>query len=272
MSVDNDGENTVPACERTVDDRRNPGDCRKVRGITLGIRKYRLTRGFVFARVMNVPESARQPGANDRVAQHRSSERCGGVTSSVHEAQRVRTGQEATVLRGTAHRETGESGGEVPGRPRAGHPNCPARDPTGRRECDDAGNRVSVNGVEGLHEPGNRQPGAPLRQRSSLRRVTGSGVSGNGGRFAGRRGRGGTGIGQPMWRRRGNGPLRRRPGLDSGDGGRFADRRGRGGRSAGFARTARRTAAAEVRLGDGRKRASPAESLSREHDGRCVRS
>lgn len=180
--MDNGGENPTRSCERTVDDRGNPGDSGKVRGITLGIQKYPLTRCFVFARVMDVPESARRPGANNRVAQHRSSERSRVVTSSSHEAQRVRTGHEATVLRGTARRATGESGDEVPGRPRAGHPNCPVRDPTGRRESDDAGNRVSVNGVEGLHEPGNRQPGAPLRQRSSLRRVTGSGVSGNGGR------------------------------------------------------------------------------------------
>ena len=118
------------------------------------------------------------------------------------------------------------------------------------------------------------RPRFRLRQRGPLRRATGSGVSGNGGRFAGQPGRGGTVIGKPIWRRGGNGagqPADRVS--NSGDGGRATGRRRRGGSCrrvrpevevegsrTGFARST------------GRKRASPAGTPSGGNDGRCDRS
>ena len=172
-------------------------------------------------------------------------------------------------------RATGRPGGaELRGTgPTAGEaPQLPHSEATRAAHSEGTGNRVSVNGVVGPNGAGRpADRGHQLRQRGPLRRATGSGVSGNGGRFAGRRGRGGTVIGQPMWRRGGNGAgFARTPGLDSGDGGRFADRRGRGGTSA------------EIRLGgragrqQGRVRPVdwPKKGIARrvpsgEHDGRC---
>jgi hypothetical protein len=85
-------------------------------------------------------------------------------------------------------------------------PQLSVRQRFGRRYCDGTVYRVSVNGVDGANGAGfARPPRVQLRQRGPRQRAPRSGVSGNGGRFAGQPGRGGTVIGKPIWRRGGNG-------------------------------------------------------------------
>ena len=162
---------------------------------------------------------------------------------------------------------------KCPGRDRRGTPTTPSGE-VRAASSDDAGNRVSVNGVEGPTGPGNRQTGAPSPAAEAARAAEAvGGLSGSGGRPSGRS------------TRSGRGRHRATDGAPRGDGaGQPADRASTPGtevgspaevhgavRGAGFARDRVPKAAGPGSLGRlAGKRASPAESL-RGNDGRCER-
>ena len=81
------GASCGQTCELTVDEPRFLVRKQKVRGITLGIQKYRLTWGFTSAKVSDVPDSACRPGLRHRVC--RTKPQGGGrrKTGSVHEVE-----------------------------------------------------------------------------------------------------------------------------------------------------------------------------------------
>jgi hypothetical protein len=174
--VEKRGENTRCTCERRVDETRNSGDLGKVQGISLGIRKYRLTRGFPSARVSSrtgqrTPTGAGKPSRSSPIFGSGSAE-----TGRADEAQRVRNGARSHKLR--PDRTTGNRRGEGP-RFRADAVRTPqlfVRSWFGRRYCDGTVYRVSVNGVDGANGAGQ-----PADRGSN---------SGNGVRVSGRPGRG----------------------------------------------------------------------------------
>jgi hypothetical protein len=81
--------------------RINSGDCRKVRWITLGIRKYFLTWDFPGANVSLVPESACKPGSRDRVCEVSPSGLVERKTDPIHEARAAPVGARSHMLRST---------------------------------------------------------------------------------------------------------------------------------------------------------------------------
>jgi hypothetical protein len=167
-----------------VDERETPGDDPVCPGITLGIQKYPLTWGYPFAKVSDVPGSARQPGLDDRVFRATPSGRARGKTAPVHEAEATPGGarshaakRRAPGNRGDERRSSfgapssrlaGGHGQRGTGRGHGGTPTAP-EEPFGSEASpnEGTGNRVSVNGAR------------------MLVRATGAGSSfGNGGRFA----------------------------------------------------------------------------------------
>jgi len=174
-TVENRGDNTPRPCESRVDESGISGDWRKVSGITLGIRKYRLTRCFSSARVSFVPGSARQPGHGNRAARA---------------DLRIGSSGDGPGSRGAANPERGEKPQLRPihstGNRRVGGAECRAdvertpqlsvRQRFGRRYCDGTVYRVSVNGVDGADGAGfARPPRIQLRHRGPRQRAPRSG-------------------------------------------------------------------------------------------------
>jgi hypothetical protein len=174
-----------------VDDRGNPGDSEKVQGITLGIRKYCLTWYFVSANVVTrtgerTPTGAGKPG--------RSRPIFGSEENDHGPGPRGESGSgRGKKPHASTHRTDGQpevTDGEVSG-PTAGRaPQLLGTEATraarvrwhgqpGQRERRRGVPRSRVTGHRGRHS-GNGvrfggRPGRGLRQRSSLRRATGSG-------------------------------------------------------------------------------------------------
>lgn len=121
------GQSCARACVRKVDDDTNPGDCEKVRGITLGIEKYPLTWCFSSAKVSLVPESARRPGPGNRVVRRTPPGDPSAITSSVHEAKAGPDGARNHSLWVPSRRATGGHGHRVTGPRPKEHPNCSRR-------------------------------------------------------------------------------------------------------------------------------------------------
>jgi len=194
----------LTSCEIAVDDTRIPGDCGKTWWITLGIRKYRLTWCFPFAKVILVPGSACQTEPARRVDRSRSSDRWRATTRPGHEVEAspdgARSHSRSSAVRLPVRRAAAADGRFGSSSER--YPNYLLGGDRTASPCDGTGNRVSVNGVEEPTEPGS--PGRPRVRPATGSASAGDGVgnSGNGGRFADQPGRGGTAIGQPMWRRR----------------------------------------------------------------------
>ena len=174
-----------------------------------------MTWGYPFAKVCDVPGSARQPELDDRVLRTKPSGRGKGKTALVHEAEatpdgarshapkRRAPGNRGGERRGSStatstgqperravgqrfeapsHRLAGGHGQRGTGRGHGGTPTAPA-EPFGSEASsnDGTGNRVSVNGAR------------------TLVRATGAGSSfGNGGRFADKTGPEGTVAGRPV--------------------------------------------------------------------------
>jgi hypothetical protein len=189
-TVDNHGENRHSTCERAVDDRRNPGDSWKVQGITLGIQKYPLTWCFSSANVSTrtgerTPTGAGKPG--------RSRPIFGSEESDHGPGPRGESGSgRGKKPHASTHRATGQpevTDGEVSGPTASRAPQLRGTEATraarvrwhgqpGQRERRRGASRSRVTGHRGRHS-GNGvrfggQPGRGLRQRSSLRRATGS--------------------------------------------------------------------------------------------------
>jgi hypothetical protein len=120
----NDRSGCGKTCARTVDDATFLVSKRKVRGITLGIRKYPLTWGFTFAKVSDVPDSACRPGLRHRVCRTKPQ---GGGRRKTGLGPRGESGfGRGETPHGYARpgaRFTGRNGGVVRSGSVGGHPN-----------------------------------------------------------------------------------------------------------------------------------------------------
>ena len=168
--------------------------------------------------------------------------------------ERLRTEREATCFEAPSHRATGGHGRRsAPAGGRRSTPTAP-EDEGRRRHCDDVGNRVSVNDVEGQRSRATGRPSLELRERKPGNRPKRAERHRHRATDVWRRGA--TEVGQPIG-----------PGSDSGDGGRATGRRSRGGHC-------RRATGGRSRRQRGRATGRPAANGHRPprrsgRDGRC---